>query len=86
MTKEACENENNVKFMENGIEYIRNCRNIWFREFWAQHHKCSFNDTAKVRCTGKEKSTSYEQEGLVPFVGKNFILFLKVRKFRQLLI
>lgn len=75
MTKEACPNENNVKFKDNGTEYIRNCRNIWFREFWAQHHKCSFNESeiyreGKVKCTGKEQSTSYEQEGLVPFVGK----------------
>lgn len=52
---------------------IINCRNIWFRKFWAQHHKCTFdkNDDNEMRiCTGNEESPSYEQEGLVPFVGK----------------
>lgn len=47
-----------------------NCRNIWFNEFWSQHHKCSFEPGAEVPCTGDEKLTNYEQEGLVPFVGK----------------
>lgn len=54
---------------------IVNCRNIWFREFWAQHHRCTF-DTAQhvtlpnvTRCTGVEELVDYEQEGLVPFVG-----------------
>ncbi|XP_020279613.1 metabotropic glutamate receptor 8-like isoform X2 [Pseudomyrmex gracilis] len=53
---------------------IVNCRNIWFREFWAQHHRCTF-DTAQhvtlpnvTRCTGVEELVDYEQEGLVPFV------------------
>ncbi|KAG8233701.1 hypothetical protein J437_LFUL013353 [Ladona fulva] len=51
-----------------------NCRNVWFREFWSQHHKCAFdiNTTAMgphvKQCTGKEKLHEYEQEGLVPFV------------------
>ncbi|XP_066584649.1 metabotropic glutamate receptor 7-like isoform X2 [Prorops nasuta] len=48
-----------------------NCRNIWFREFWSQHHKCSFNTNVTAgtaRCTGTEKLIDYEQEGLVPFV------------------
>ncbi|XP_076545118.1 metabotropic glutamate receptor 8 isoform X1 [Osmia lignaria lignaria] len=50
---------------------IVNCRNLWFREFWSQHHKCSFNANSSVgttRCTGTEKLIDYEQEGLVPFV------------------
>ncbi|KYN01754.1 Metabotropic glutamate receptor 7 [Cyphomyrmex costatus] len=48
-----------------------NCRNIWFREFWSQHHKCTFSvnaSSAMTRCTGEEKLADYEQEGLVPFV------------------
>ncbi|XP_025264980.1 metabotropic glutamate receptor 8 isoform X1 [Camponotus floridanus] len=48
-----------------------NCRNIWFREFWSQHHKCTFNANASsdvTRCTGDEVLVDYEQEGLVPFV------------------
>lgn len=52
-----------------------NCRNLWFREFWSQHHKCSFNansSAATTRCTGTEKLIDYEQEGLVPFVGKQY--------------
>ncbi|KAG7210717.1 hypothetical protein KM043_012217 [Ampulex compressa] len=50
---------------------IVNCRNIWFREFWSQHHKCSFGanaSTGVTRCTGIEDLVDYEQEGLVPFV------------------
>lgn len=51
-----------------------NCRNIWFNEFWSQHHKCSFEaDDRLPRCTGNETLTNYEQEGLVPFVGKAII-------------
>lgn len=48
-----------------------NCRNIWFNEFWSQHHKCSFDaaDERHPRCTGNETLQNYEQEGLVPFVG-----------------
>lgn len=53
---------------------IVNCRNVWFREFWSQHHKCSFNnnnnDNINKQCTGTESIKDYEQEGLVPFVGK----------------
>ncbi|XP_053982400.1 metabotropic glutamate receptor 8-like [Hylaeus volcanicus] len=48
-----------------------NCRNVWFREFWSQHHKCSFSanlSTEMTRCTGTEELVDYEQEGLVPFV------------------
>lgn len=64
-------------------ELIVNCRNIWFREFWSQHNKCEFDKTTygtavdpKVshHCDGTEK-IQFEQEGLVPFVGK-YILFL----------
>ncbi|XP_034939802.1 metabotropic glutamate receptor 8-like [Chelonus insularis] len=51
---------------------IVNCRNVWFREFWSQHHKCSFStsnsSSAIKRCTGDEKLIDYDQEGLVPFV------------------
>ncbi|KAL0108286.1 hypothetical protein PUN28_015079 [Cardiocondyla obscurior] len=52
-------------------EKIVNCRNIWFREFWSQHHKCTFSANASSsvrRCTGEENLIDYEQEGLVPFV------------------
>lgn len=55
-----------------------NCRNIWFREFWSQHHKCSFNanlSAGMTRCTGTEELIDYEQEGLVPFVGKQYSFF-----------
>ncbi|XP_076382238.1 metabotropic glutamate receptor 8 isoform X2 [Megalopta genalis] len=48
-----------------------NCRNVWFREFWSQHHKCSFSANLSEgirRCNGSEELTNYEQEGLVPFV------------------
>ncbi|KAL7288728.1 hypothetical protein TKK_0017453 [Trichogramma kaykai] len=46
-----------------------NCRNVWFREFWQQHHKCSFHlDPNIKRCTGEEELVDYKQEGLVPFV------------------
>lgn len=71
-----------------------NCRNIWFNEFWSQHHRCTLpingdsarnssikNDVGTAggidrdagsmpACTGNEIITNYEQEGLVPFVGK----------------
>lgn len=58
-----------------------NCRNIWFNEFWSQHHKCSFAPDERLpRCTGNETLTNYEQEGLVPFVGK-WILFPFFRSF-----
>ncbi|XP_011703241.1 PREDICTED: metabotropic glutamate receptor 8-like [Wasmannia auropunctata] len=52
-------------------DVIVNCRNIWFREFWSQHHKCTFSVNASsdmTRCTGEENLFDYEQEGLVPFV------------------
>lgn len=48
---------------------IVNCRNGWFREFWIQHNKCTF-ENSEQKCTGQESITDYEQEGLVPFVGK----------------
>ncbi|XP_046428261.1 metabotropic glutamate receptor 7-like [Neodiprion fabricii] len=50
---------------------VINCRNVWYREFWSQHHKCSFGPTippGSKRCTGDEELIDYEQEGLVPFV------------------
>ncbi|GLV42938.1 metabotropic Glutamate Receptor [Carabus blaptoides fortunei] len=50
-----------------GIEL--NCRNVWFREFWSQHNKCSFdNGKYPKKCTGTESISDYDQEGLVPFV------------------
>ena len=55
---------------------IVNCRNIWFREFWSQHHKCSFGTNSSIAttaCTGEEELIDYEQEGLVPFVGKRYL-------------
>ncbi|XP_071054565.1 metabotropic glutamate receptor 4-like isoform X2 [Onthophagus taurus] len=48
-----------------------NCRNSWFREFWSQHNKCTFEKSkspTKSLCTGREDLADYEQEGLVPFV------------------
>ncbi|XP_039310156.1 metabotropic glutamate receptor 8 isoform X2 [Solenopsis invicta] len=61
--------ENNVPHKLEGK--IVNCRNIWFREFWSQHHKCTFSANASsdvTRCTGVENLADYEEEGLVPFV------------------
>ncbi len=59
---------------------IFNCRNPWFRQFWEQHFKCRFNNSSGTggtasngtlpECRGGDKLTYYEQEGLVPFVGK----------------
>ncbi|XP_037037755.1 metabotropic glutamate receptor 8-like, partial [Bradysia coprophila] len=45
-----------------------NCRNIWFNEYWSQHHRCSLNRNDENACTGNETMGPYEQEGLVPFV------------------
>ncbi|XP_006619708.1 metabotropic glutamate receptor 7-like isoform X1 [Apis dorsata] len=64
------QSENNVPHKELPGKIV-NCRNIWFREFWSQHHKCSFNanlSAGMTRCTGTEELIDYEQEGLVPFV------------------
>lgn len=47
-----------------------NCRNIWFNEYWSQHHRCSLNRNDENACTGNETMGPYEQEGLVPFVGE----------------
>lgn len=44
-----------------------NCRNPWFREFWAKHHRCQFGASTD-QCTGSEEITRHQQEGLVPFV------------------
>ncbi|XP_015120349.1 metabotropic glutamate receptor 2 [Diachasma alloeum] len=53
-------------------EKMVNCRNVWFREFWSQHHKCIFGGSAAQTgmkgCTGDEVMNEYDQEGLVPFV------------------
>lgn len=60
-----------------------NCRNIWFREFWSQHHKCSFNanlSAGMTRCTGTEELIDYEQEGLVPFVGNKYFYYFRLQK------
>lgn len=62
---------------------IVNCRNIWFREFWSQHHKCSFNanlSAGMTRCTGTEELIDYEQEGLVPFVGNKYFYYFRSQK------
>lgn len=57
---------------------IVNCRNVWFREFWSQHHKCDFIETNEATntnlCTGDEELIEYDQEGLVPFVGEHLSL------------
>ncbi|XP_054163872.1 metabotropic glutamate receptor 8-like [Oppia nitens] len=54
-----------------------NTRNPWFMPFWEQHFNCTFAlhsrhnefETKRLkRCTGDEKLSKYEQEGLVPFV------------------
>lgn len=62
-----------------------NCRNPWFRQFWSHHFHCHFRDQSESEmpaktgggsgdrlniCTGRERLTKYEQEGLVPFVGE----------------
>ena len=56
-----------------------NCRNPWFRQFWTHHFSCRFMDQKPEElpqgkelevCTGREALAKYEQEGLVPFVGK----------------
>ena len=67
-------NTNNIAYNES---ILINCRNIWFQEFWSQHHKCSFNDSVNAttkKCSGLESLKNYEQEGLVPYVCKYFFL------------
>ena len=57
-----------------------NCRNVWFREFWQQHHKCTFSnrpDLGVRKCTGDEQLDEYKQEGLVPFVGESALIILQ---------
>jgi hypothetical protein len=68
---------------------IYNCRNPWFRLFWEQHFKCRFNSSSSAasghssstlpECKGGDKLTYYEQEGLVPFVGKLLLLLFSIR-------
>lgn len=70
MSPNECSQTNVNKPHPNNPELQINCRNIWFNEFWSQHHKCSFDESALVPCTGNETFTNYEQEGLVPFVGE----------------
>lgn len=67
---EHCDTMWNINMPHNHPGLIINCRNGWFREFWSQHNKCNFSDNSSRKCTGKENITDYEQEGLVPFVGK----------------
>ena len=67
MDNDKCANASSLPIDANGKRI--NCRNIWFREFWSQHHKCAFNESKLPRCTGNETINEYEQEGLVPFVG-----------------
>ncbi|XP_069942586.1 metabotropic glutamate receptor 8-like [Cherax quadricarinatus] len=53
-----------------GDDHERNCRNVWFKEFWTQHFNCTFRNPlppGRRACTGQETIT-HEQEGLVPFV------------------
>lgn len=71
---EDCSNMDENKPHPNDPTLQINCRNIWFNEFWSQHHKCSFEKGAAKQCTGNETLTNYEQEGLVPFVGKIYYL------------
>ncbi|XP_059609665.1 metabotropic glutamate receptor 4 [Phlebotomus argentipes] len=56
------------RFATSSLGTIVNCRNLWFNEFWSQHHKCSFASNSQTPCTGAEGVHGYEQEGLVPFV------------------
>lgn len=69
--------EGNANQYRNGEQI--NCRNIWFNEFWSQHHQCTFETNGNGKngnhnnlsmCTGQEILRNYEQEGLVPFVGE----------------
>ncbi|XP_059488635.1 metabotropic glutamate receptor 8-like isoform X2 [Neocloeon triangulifer] len=67
LDKESCR-LNSTTVMPQGNKLV-NCRNIWFREFWSQHHKCAFDDSSALpKCTGNETINDYEQEGLVPYV------------------
>lgn len=63
--------EGDTNKLRNGEQI--NCRNIWFNEFWSQHHQCTFETNGYSNnlpiCTGQEVLRNYEQEGLVPFVG-----------------
>jgi len=55
-----------------GMVMKRNCRNVWFKEFWTKHFNCTFREMTegnRKECTGEEP-ISTEQEGLVPFVGE----------------
>ncbi|CAL4082358.1 unnamed protein product, partial [Meganyctiphanes norvegica] len=55
--------------IEQGLE--RNCRNVWFKEFWTNHFNCTFREKlppGRMRCEIEDWSIKHEQEGLVPFV------------------
>ena len=78
MNENSCNESSGKNIKTSGKDTLINCRNVWFREFWSQHHKCYF-DTGNVMdlppeidkmCSGEEKLQNYEEEGLVPFVGK----------------
>ena len=71
----VCGSKENVNVVK-GSRVI-NCRNPWFREFWTSHFKCRFsnaNNTGQNSsvpdCKLNDRIVDYEQEGLVPFVGK----------------
>lgn len=70
MNNEECNDSSEANIPHaNDSGLMVNCRNVWFREFWSQHHKCEFGGSENA-CTGNEVISDYEQEGLVPFVGK----------------
>ncbi|XP_065165928.1 metabotropic glutamate receptor 7 isoform X2 [Atheta coriaria] len=77
MDRDSCNYINSTLHKKkNGVGKRINCRNVWFREFWSQHNKCSFDpasngdgsDGNQRKCIGTETISDYEQEGLVPFV------------------
>lgn len=79
MDRDSCNYINSTLHKKkNGVGKRINCRNVWFREFWSQHNKCSFDpasngdgsDGNQRKCIGTETISDYEQEGLVPFVGE----------------
>ncbi|KAF5289810.1 hypothetical protein FQR65_LT11740 [Abscondita terminalis] len=68
-----CNSSYDANVYENNNRKLINCRNGWFREFWSQHNNCSFDNSLR-KCSGLEGIAGYEQEGLVPFVGKLLVL------------
>ncbi|XP_074594692.1 metabotropic glutamate receptor 8-like isoform X2 [Brevipalpus obovatus] len=66
------------KYFKN-LKPYSNTRNPWFKRFWEQNFNCTLKrldksleaNGAQIKskeCSGQEKMTKYEQEGLVPFV------------------